>query len=79
MKLWSLTLEKKNDLLKKRDEKQAELDILKKKTPSDLWQIDLDALLAKVITFVDLLIDILSLHEYFIGLLCFSSWTKLKN
>lgn len=48
MKMWSLTLEKKNELLKKRDEKQAELDTLKKKSPSDLWQEDLDALLAKV-------------------------------
>ncbi|XP_065222595.1 DNA topoisomerase 2-like [Planococcus citri] len=48
MKLWSLTLEKKNEMLKKRDEKQTELDLLKKKTPSDLWVNDLDALLAKM-------------------------------
>ncbi len=48
MTLWSLTLEKKNEMLKKRDEKVAELEILKKKSPSDLWIADLDALLAKV-------------------------------
>lgn len=48
MKLWSLTLERKNELLKKRDEKTTELQILQKKSPSDLWVEDLDALLAKV-------------------------------
>lgn len=48
MKLWSLTLEKKNELLKKRDEKVIELQTLQKKSPSDLWIEDLDALLAKV-------------------------------
>lgn len=48
MTLWSLTLEKKNELLKKRDEKQAELMVLKKKLPSDLWIENLDALVAKV-------------------------------
>lgn len=48
MKLWSLTLEKKNELLKKRDEKVIELQTLQKKSPSDLWIEDLDALLAKL-------------------------------
>jgi len=48
MNFWSLTLEKKNELLKKVDEKQAELQLSKKKSLSDLWTEDLDALLAKV-------------------------------
>lgn len=49
MSFWHLTLEKKNELLRKKEEKCTELSILKKKTPSDLWIEDLDALLEKVI------------------------------
>lgn len=49
MSFWHLTLEKKNELLRKKEEKCTELDILKKKTPSDLWTEDLDMLLEKVI------------------------------
>ncbi|KAK3929880.1 DNA topoisomerase 2 [Frankliniella fusca] len=45
MTLWSLTLEKKEELLKKRDDKLQELKDLQRKTPADLWEIDLDALL----------------------------------
>lgn len=41
MTLWSLTREKKEELLKKRDEKIKELEDLKNKTPSDLWRDDL--------------------------------------
>lgn len=41
MTLWSLTRERKDELLKKRDEKIKELEDLKSKTPSDLWRIDL--------------------------------------
>lgn len=48
MSFWHLTLEKKNELLRKKDEKCTELNILKKKSPSDLWTEDLDALLEKV-------------------------------
>lgn len=48
MSFWNLTLEKKNELLRKKEEKCTELDILKKKTPADLWIADLDALLQKV-------------------------------
>lgn len=48
MKLWALTLEKKNELLKKKDEKFQEYEVLKKKSPSDLWNEDLDAFVAKV-------------------------------
>ncbi|XP_077974403.1 DNA topoisomerase 2-alpha-like isoform X4 [Styela clava] len=42
MPLWSLSREKKDDLLKQRDAKQKELDDLTRKTPSKLWQDDLD-------------------------------------
>lgn len=48
MSFWHLTLEKKNELLRKKDEKCTELDILKKKTPADLWKEDLAILLEKV-------------------------------
>lgn len=50
MTLWTLTTEKKNQLLKKRDEKYAELEVLRKRAPSDLWIEDLNALLEKVRT-----------------------------
>lgn len=49
MSFWHLTLEKKNELLRKKEEKCTELDILKKKTPTDIWNEDLDAFLIKVI------------------------------
>lgn len=42
MPMRSLTYEKKEELLKKRDIKMKEYDILLKKTPSDLWREDLD-------------------------------------
>jgi len=48
MSFWHLTLEKKNELLRKKDEKCTELNILKKKAPSDLWIEDLNMLLEKV-------------------------------
>lgn len=50
MSFWHLTLEKKNELLRKKEEKCTELDILKKKSPADLWTEDLVALLSKVCT-----------------------------
>lgn len=50
MSFWHLTLEKKNELLRKKDEKCTELEILKKKSPADLWTEDLDALSIKVCT-----------------------------
>lgn len=49
MSFWHLTLEKKNELLRKKEEKCTELDILKKKTPIDIWTADLDEFLIKVI------------------------------
>jgi DNA topoisomerase-2 len=48
MSFWHLTLEKKNELLRKKEEKCTELDILKKKSPNDLWLEDLDMLLEKL-------------------------------
>lgn len=41
----SLTYEKKEELLKKRDIKMQEYDVLLKKSPADLWREDLDALM----------------------------------
>lgn len=46
--MWSLTFERKEELLKKRDDKIAELESLRKKTPKDLWSDDLDVFLAKL-------------------------------
>lgn len=42
MTMWSLTRERKEDLLRKRDEKIQELEDLKGKSPSDLWLKDLE-------------------------------------
>ncbi|MBN3308692.1 TOP2A topoisomerase, partial [Amia calva] len=41
MPMWFLTKEKKDELCKQRDAKMNELDILKRKSPSDLWKEDL--------------------------------------
>ncbi|KAH6946897.1 hypothetical protein HPB50_015967 [Hyalomma asiaticum] len=48
MPLWSLTRERKDDLLRKRDEKRDELEALRRKTPENLWEEDLVAFLAKL-------------------------------
>ncbi|KAH8413018.1 hypothetical protein KR009_007451 [Drosophila setifemur] len=48
MSMWMLTEEKKNELLKQRDAKLAELENLRKKTPQGLWLDDLDALEQKL-------------------------------
>lgn len=42
MSMWMLTEERKNELLRQKDSKMTELDILKKKTNGDLWREDLD-------------------------------------
>lgn len=44
MKLWNLTLEKVQELVRERDSKYDDLQQLQKKSPKDLWLIDLDAL-----------------------------------
>ncbi|KAK7805688.1 hypothetical protein U0070_009837 [Myodes glareolus] len=41
MPLWYLTKEKKDELCRQRNEKEQELNTLKKKSPSDLWKEDL--------------------------------------
>jgi DNA topoisomerase-2 len=46
--MWMLTDEKKNELLKNQENKINELNILKKKTPKNLWAEDLDALAKKL-------------------------------
>lgn len=43
-----LTEEKKNELLRQRDNKLAELDVIQKKTKQDLYREDLDAFIAKL-------------------------------
>lgn len=48
MSMWMLTEEKKNELLKQRDQKLFEFDTLKGKTTSDLWLEDLDEFLEKL-------------------------------
>ncbi|KAK2724992.1 DNA topoisomerase 2-like [Artemia franciscana] len=48
MPMWSLTKEAKDELLKKRDEKRQELEILRGKAPADLWREDLDLFLKEL-------------------------------
>ncbi|XP_023932528.1 LOW QUALITY PROTEIN: DNA topoisomerase 2-alpha-like [Lingula anatina] len=46
--LWSLSKEKKEELLKQRDAKQEELRALRRKTPSCLWKDDLEKFLEEL-------------------------------
>lgn len=46
--MWMLTEERKNELLKQRDNKLSELNALKAKTPESLWMNDLEALEKKL-------------------------------
>lgn len=48
MTLWSLTKERKDDLLRQRDDKLAELSRLQLRTPVSLWKEDLDNLLSEL-------------------------------
>ncbi|XP_040186944.1 DNA topoisomerase 2-alpha isoform X2 [Rana temporaria] len=48
MPMWYLTKEKKEELCKQRDTKIAELEDLKKKSPSDLWKADLAAFIEEL-------------------------------
>ncbi|XP_061378128.1 DNA topoisomerase 2 [Danaus plexippus] len=48
MSMWMLTKEKKDELLKQRDQKLTELETLKAKTPAMLWREDLDSFLIKL-------------------------------
>lgn len=45
MTLWCLTKEKKDELLRQKDDKLAELKRLQARTPISLWKEDLDNLL----------------------------------
>lgn len=45
MSMWTLTKEKKDELLRKKDDKHTELRALEAKTPGDLWRDDLDTFL----------------------------------
>jgi DNA topoisomerase II len=44
MPLWNLTLEKVEDLVREKEQKDAEVALLRSKTEKDLWFADLDAL-----------------------------------
>ena len=48
MSFWMLTEERKNELLRQRDSKLADLETLKRKTPSCLWKEDLKEFLEKL-------------------------------
>ena len=48
MQLWSLTKERKEELLKQRDQKADQLYTLKKKSATDLWSEDLDAFIVEL-------------------------------
>lgn len=48
MQLWCLTKEKKDELLKQRDDKSEELYQLRKKSPKDLWMDDLEIFLKEL-------------------------------
>lgn len=48
MSMWMLTDERKNELLKQRDNKLSELAVLNAKTPEGIWEADLEALEKKL-------------------------------
>jgi len=48
MQIYSLTLEKVNELNKQCESKRKELNFIKNKTPQELWKIDLEELLQKL-------------------------------
>eukprot|EP00971_Amphidinium_carterae_P285908 5676747-Amphidinium_carterae.1 len=45
MPLWSLTIERIEQLNKQRDEKKAQVETLKLTAPEEIWERDLDAIL----------------------------------
>ena len=48
MALWCLTKEKKDSLIKDRDDKAEMLYQLRKKSPTELWKADLDEFVQKL-------------------------------
>lgn len=53
MQIWALTVERYHKLLKDRDEKEEELNVLLKKSPKDLWNENLDVFLEKWEAFLE--------------------------
>lgn len=48
MAMWSLTAEKKDELIRKKEEKQKELDELRRTSKEDMWRRDLREFLKKL-------------------------------
>lgn len=48
MSMWMLTEERKNELLKQKDKKLHELEVLKKLSNKDIWREDLDVFMEKL-------------------------------
>jgi hypothetical protein len=48
MAMWSLTAEKKDELIRKKEEKQKELDELRRTSKEDMWRKDLKEFLKKL-------------------------------
>ena len=46
--MWSLTKERKDDLIKKKEEKHHELKVLRDMTKEDLWRKDLNEFMDKL-------------------------------
>ncbi len=46
--MWSLTAEKKDELIRKKEEKQKELDELRRTSKEDMWRKDLKEFLKKL-------------------------------
>lgn len=66
--MWTLTKERKDDLLKQRDEKIAELKRLQARTPISLWKEDLDNLLTELNKVNNLFSSIYNHHTLFLSL-----------
>lgn len=73
MTMWTLTKEKKDDLLRQRDEKVAELKRLQARTPVSLWKEDLDNLLTEL-NKVNVLFS--SIYRHHSACLYFLLWKK---
>ena len=69
--MWNLTKEKKEQILKERDEKKQELKILQGKTEKDLWKEDISQFLEEVrFILITRLISCRENSHYFLGQLC---------
>lgn len=82
MTMWSLTKEKKDELLRKRDEKQTELRILQGKSAKDIWKEDLNNLLEKVSRLRCSLVYVFALSPPcgpFLFLGCMAYWNSCES